>query len=846
MRYGKNKPPKLAAWILSHIIDPDEESSLQGDFEEEYTDVALHKGKIRANLWCWMQVFISFLAYLKTFFCWSVTMFTNNLKVAVRNLRRRKGFTLINISGLAVGMACCVLILLWVQDELSFDRFHQHHEDLFRVVQNVEGDWWTGNPWPLAPILKSEYPEVLKSTRFAQRSLLVTYKEKSHYETTGFIDPDFFEMFTFPFVSGNPENAFPSPQSLLITESLAKKYFGTADPVGQALKINSQADFIIAGILKDVPDNSHLEFAMLASVQLFGEETLSSWQLGTSSYIQVQKNTSLDQFREKISDTVMKHDKRTNQKVIVDIQPLTRIHLYSLSGGGNIIYVYIFSTIAIFILLLACINFMNLATAKASARAQEVGMRKVVGARRSHVIKQFFGESLLYTLIALIIAVVLVYLSLGAFNNLAQKHLSLNFNQSFSLIAGLIGISLFTGIVSGSYPALYLSAFHPVKVFRGTTASGSRKQMFRKILVVSQFTIATILLIGTMVMYRQLNFIRSKDLGFNRENVVSIAMNRAIQGNYNAFKTQIQQRPSILNVTSATSRPLRIGSRNPVYWEGGGPEDYVIFNFVATDYDYIDTLGMSIISGRNFSRELSTDTQNYIVNEEAVKIMGMQEPLGKMFSIWEDEGKIIGVVKNFHSQPMHKKIEPLVLTLSQNWAPSFIFIRIKPENTEQTLKSIEEAWRKFSPNYPFEYVFLDDYFERLYRTDQRTGAILKYFTILAIFISCLGILGLSAYLVEQRTKEIGVRKVLGASIQNLVLLLNKEFVILLTLANIIAWPIAYILMRRMLNNYAYRTDIAPWVFIFAAILAYVIALLTVSFQALKAARANPADSLRYE
>jgi putative ABC transport system permease protein len=773
-------------------------------------------------------------------------MFTNYLKVTLRNMRRHKTFSFINIAGLAVGMACCLLIFLWVQDELSYDRFNDNYHDLYRLTLNLEGQWTTSSPWALAPVLKKEYPEILKSTRYAQRDVLVTHGEQSFYETAGFVDPDFFEMFTFPFVEGQPQTALTALQSAVITEGMSRKYFRNEDPVGKVLTINNNFKLTVTGIIRDVPSNSHLDFTFLAPVRLFGEETLNSWALESGSYVLLQKNISVDNLREKISGVVMKYDKRIEKKVITGIQPLSRIHLYSLGGGGSIVYIYIFSTIAVFILLIACVNFINLSTARAGIRAKEVGMRKVVGAKKTDIIRQFFGESLVLAFIALLFAVVLVLVFLPAFNHIAQKQLNFNLTDNIAIVFGLVGITLFTGIVSGTYPALFLSAFHPIKVLRGTHTPGPKRPLLRRVLVVFQFSVAVILVVGTFVVYKQLNYIRNKDLGFNREHIVSLPMNRSVLESYQSFKNELLQNPNVVYVTSATSRPTSIGNINPVYWEGRGPEQYEIMNFVSADYDYIKTFGMEIVAGRDFSVNIPTDRNNYIVNEEAVKFMGIEDPVGKLFSIWQYEGQILGVVRNFHSRSLHSEIRPLVITMRTNWSPSHTFIKIKPDSVPLTMSFLKDKWKKFAPNYPFNYLFLDDAFEQLYRTDQRIGTIIKYFTFLAIFISCLGLFGLASFSAAQRTKEIGIRKVLGATVPHIVALISREFIILITLANVIAWPVAYFIMNRMLDNYAYRTGLPWWIFLVAGVLAYGIALITVSFQTLKAAWANPAGSLKYE
>jgi ABC-type antimicrobial peptide transport system permease subunit len=843
----KTGTPRVAIWLLQHIANPEDALSLAGDVEEDYKDICSEKGKFRAKCWAWRQIMISLPAFFKSYIYWSFTMIKNYLKIALRVIKKHKGYSFINITGLAVGIACCVLILLWVQDELGFDRFHNKYKEIYRTTLNIEGQWTTSSPWALAPILKRDYPEISSATRYRDNDLLFTYEDKSFYEDTAYVDPDFFDIFTFPWVKGSQDTPLPTLDSAVITERTAKKYFGSEDPLGKTLTANNRTKLTVTGVIKNVPANSTLTFDILTSVRLFGEEKLNSWALESSTFILMQKNASPDALGEKIAGITMEYDKRTNKKVVTGIQPLSRMHLYSLRGGGNIIYIYIFSTIAIFILLIACINFMNLSTARGSTRAKEVGLRKVVGAQRQHVIKQFYGESLFLSFISLLIAIVLVYLFLPGFNNLAQKSMKLDLGSNLPILLGLLGITLFTGIISGSYPALFLSSFRPANIIKGSHFARSSKPLLRKVLVVTQFTIAIVLIIGTIVTAKQLNFIRNKELGFNRQHVISLPMNPALRESYETFKNEALNHHSVTQVTSATGRPTQVGNINPVYWEGKGPEQYEVIKFIACDHDYIKTFEMEMAQGRDFSREYPTDKQNYIVNEEAVKLMDLEDPVGKLFSIWQNEGQIIGVVKNFHSRPLHNVIEPLVITLAQqNWGPSYVFLRIGPENISQTLDDLAKTWKKFAPNYPFDFLFLDEAFEQLYRTDQRTGTIFKYFAILAIFISCLGIFGLAAFTAEQRTKEIGIRKVLGASISGIVSLISKEFVLLLTLANVIAWPIAYFLMNRMLNNYAYRTSITVWIFFIAGALAYGIALLTVSFQAFKAARTDPARALRNE
>jgi len=774
-------------------------------------------------------------------------MLKNYLKIAFRNIKNHKIYSFINITGLAVGMACCILILLWVRDEFSFDKFHEHYDDIYRTIPELNDTMFTSNPLALAPTLKENHSEVVKITRVCGRSWLIKSRDKMHYETGALVDDDFLKIFTFPLVKGDPETVLANRDSIVITERTSSKFFGNEDPIGQSLLISNRFKLVVTGVLKDIPSNSHLQFEFLAPMKLQGERASTSWSYEAGTYLLLQKNVSPQAFEEKIAGFVMEHDKRTNQKVVLHIQPLSKVHLYSLGGTDPIVYVYIFLTIAIAILFIACINFINLSTARANTRAREIGLRKVVGAERGNIIRQFIGESILLSGFSLIWAIGFVYLLLPAFNTISQKQLTLDITGNISTVIALAGIVIFTGFVSGSYPAFIISLFKPVNTIKGRIQPGAGGYTLRKILVIGQFTATIILMIGTVIMYKQLNFIRNKDLGLNKDYVVAIDMNNELRNNYKSFKSEIKRNPHIINVTAARRLPTSIGHFNPVYWEGRGPEQYVTFVDASVAYDYFKTFGMAIIEGRTFSEDFATDKENYILNEAAAEMTEFESPIGKMFSIWEDEGKIIGIVKNFHASSLHNEIGPVVFTLSQRHGSyNYIFAKISSVNVPGTIEFLKSKAREFAPNNLFEYRFLDEAFDQQYRSDQRRGTIYKYFTILAIFISCLGLFGMASFTAEQRTKEIGIRKVLGASMGNITLLISKDFLGLLALSNIIAWPVAYFVMRQILSSYAYRTSIAAWIFLAAGVAAMSVALLTVSIKIIRAAAANPVDSLRYE
>ena len=840
------KPPQIGERLLKLFIMTDEYFEKLGDFEEGYFYQYSARGKLYAWRWYWTQIITTIPLFIKNSILWSIIMIRNYFKVAFRQLNQHKGYSFINIMGLAVGMACCILILLWVQDEFSYDKFHANSNELYRTTMKLGERWGASSPWAMIPVLKEDYPEIIKGTRYARRTLLANYADKNYYESVAFVDDDFFDMFTFPLVEGNRKTLFTSINSVVISEKAASKYFQDEQPLGKVLKLNNDSELIVTGIVKNVPANSHMQFDMLVPVELVGEERLQSWWLESNSYILVGKNIDVNLLRTKIANVIMEHDTRTDEAKLLDIQPLSEIHLHSLTGSGPIIYVYIFSTIAFFILLIACINFMNLTTARSVTRAKEISMRKVVGALKTNIIRQFYCESIITSLIAFFCALLLVYLFLPSFNTIAEKSLSMDTVLNSSTLIGLFGIVLLTGLISGSYPALVLSGFKPAVILKGSFKSSSKGLMLRRILVVGQFVITIVLIIGTFVIYKQLNFIRHKNLGFNKERIVVVPMNSALRNNYDALKAEMLQNSQILNVTSANNMPTNIGNINPVYWEGHGPEDYVTINFATIDYDYFEIFGMEFAHGRGFSREFSTDKINYVINEAALRLTGLESPIGKMFSLWNYEGTIIGVVKDFHSRSLHNEIAPVVFVLTTNWPHNWIFVKIKPDDIPASLQYVEETVSKFAPSFPLEHFFLDESFDRQYRLDQRIGTIFKYFSILAIFISCLGLLGMASFVAEQRTKEIGIRKTLGASVSSITALMSREFLLLIIIANVLAWPIGYLVMERLLRGYAYKTDITIWIFFTAGLLACAITLLSVGIQTLRAARANPVDSLRYE
>ena len=785
-------------------------------------------------------------------------MIKNFIKIALRNIKKHKGYSFINITGLAVGMTCCLLITIWVLDELSYDRFHENAQNLYRVEENQDysGREYHVNvtPYPLAPVLKEEVPEIEEVTRYVGAGgKLLRYQDEVYFENNiRAVDPSFLKMFAFPLIQGSEDSALESPYSIVISKEMNEKYFGAEDSLGKTISINNEYDFLVTGVLDTLPHNSILQFDFLIPYEFLKTTNDTVESFGTNSiqtFVRLQDNVTEVQVNEKIREFLKTRMPATNTTLI--LMPFPRIHLHAYFGWdrdpGAIQYVYIFSIIAMFVLIIACINFMNLSTARSANRAKEVGLRKVVGAQKHHLIRQFYGESVVYAFIALVFAIIFVSILLPVFSKLAGKELTWSVAGIGPLLIGLIVLTIFTGVIAGSYPALFLSTFQPVKVLRGGLKSGAASSTFRRLLVVVQFSLSILLIIGTTIVYKQLNYMKQKNLGWDKEQLLYVILRGDIGDSYETLKAELTKDPRILGVSASSHLPTNIGSNSGgAGWDGKDPELNVLIGTSSVDFDYIETLKIEMAEGRSFSKEFPTDmTTSFIVNEEVVKIMDKESVVGERFNFQGRNGTIVGVMKNFHFQSVRSTIEPLAVSIFPEYF-QVMLIRFAAGDLTASTEYLEDIWKRIVPNYPLEFTFLDERVDQMYRTEERIGTLLKYFAVLAVLIACLGLFGLASFTAEQRTKEIGIRKILGASAPKITIMLCKEFFILVLVSNAVAIPASYFLMRNWLQGYAFRTDLNGVVFLAAMAGALSIALITVSFQAVRAALANPADSLRYE
>lgn len=865
-----NRPPCLAQRLLRRYCPLGMLEAVEGDLAERYQRRQA-SGRLLVNLWYWKEVLLVcwWHGQVNDNFdqAWGPIMFRNYLIVAWRHLLKHKGYSFINVAGLATGMACFLLILLYVQHEQSYDQSHPNADRLYRLVyDNTSGGGTT--PWA---ITKAEWSRILPESladieegvsiipTFGFNSL-IEYEDKRFLEERFlWADSSLLTLFDLELIRGEESTALREPYTMVIPERTAKKYFGDADPMDQVLRRDNESDYRITGVLADPPENMHFHFDFVASSTSGGDDWDIFWAY---TYLLLSPGADPGVVQAQFNDLIRTHlGEERAQKLDFILQPVTDIHLrstllYEYQANSDIAYIYILLGVAVFILVIACVNFMNLSTARSAQRAKEVGLRKVVGAHRSQLIRQYLSESLLMSVLALLLAVVLVHTLLPLFNTLVDKTLVLDYLENRTMLLGLVGTVLFVGLVAGSYPAFFLSGFRPVSVLKGTFRLGNQGAFLRKGLVVVQFALSIILVTGTFVVQDQVVFFKEKKLGFNKEQVVAIPIARteAIPRQYEAFKDALLQHPNIEAVSGMSSIPGQIEQTfvGTVRVEGAQDAEGVYLSMFRADEDFVRTLDVQLLEGRDFSTDFSTDsTSSVLINETAMRLFGWQEPqeaLGKRLDSVSGDYKrtIIGVVQDFHFASLHSPIGPLLIHWDSVARYNTIGVRLQTTELAQTLAFIETTWDQFEPSRPLESFMMDSYFDAQYQKEEKMAALVRVFSFFAILIACLGLFGLAAFTAEQRTKEIGVRKVLGASIQQVVLLLSQSFIQLVGIAFLVATPIAYFALSRWLEDFAYHIDLGIGTFLLAGALALTVAFLTVSYQAIRAAVANPIEALRYE
>lgn len=871
-----NRPPKIAEKLLSKLLYDDVWKTTLGDFEELYSYQLEKEGKASANRWYWGQVLRYAPSKITHKLYWSAGMFKNYLKIAYRSILKNKSYSFINISGLAVGLASFLLIGIYINHELSYDTFHEDSDRIYRIVrdapdENYMGSSWFGvNPMPLTIALGDNFEGIDAAASFSESESLLKVENNSFFEQGINTDTDFFEMFTLNWISGSAKTAFNNPESVVITRSLAQKYFGNTNPMGKDIFFDSDDDEpvfrTVTGVISDIPSNSQLVLDFIVpSYSLDNYERASTYWMNNNeySYIKISSGINPEDLIPRISGII--HPQllldgyyKNNPHYLPNFKlvPIADVHLKSTNINfnpgklGDIKYIYMLSAIALVILIIACVNYMNLATARSMNRAKEVGVRKVNGAFRSNIMMQFSAEAIIFSMIGIVIAFVILFLIIPAFSVLVDRSFDPNLFLAPIFWAVLIGTGLLVGLIAGSYPAFFMSALKPIGIFKNQMKGGSGNRTLRNVLVISQFAITNILIIGSIVIFQQLNFIKSSDSGYDRDQVLAITINDPnVMQSYDALSQRLASNSNILAVSSGRYLPNDIRSQTSgVNWDGK-EEDQVfrVYNG-GVNAGYVELFGINMIAGNTFNEEAPDTALNMIVNETFVDRIGWtpEEAVGKDFTLWRTEGKIVGVVEDFNFLSYHSTITPLLLRQQPARNHSYLILKVNPANLQETIAFIEKEVTALGPDYPFDYAFLDDVFNNMYQNELTLGKIFNYFTILGLIIACMGLFGLAAFMMEQRTKEIGIRKVLGADIFQIVALLNKDFLKLIGISFAIALPLGWFLSNNWLESFAYRISIGPIIFISTAAIAFGIAILTVSYKSIKTANANPVDSLRGE
>jgi putative ABC transport system permease protein len=857
----EHQPSRFYKWLIKRIFRDEGEAKL-GDFIEIYSTFAEDKGQLQARIrFCW-YLSRSIPEYLKDSLCMGATMIKNYIKIAWRNIQKQKSYSLINVFGFSLGLACFALIMLYVQHEFSFDKFHDNKDHIFRIINHYPGAVYMGTDYSantnssFAEDLLKQFPEIKYSTRVQKSSNgELAYEDLSFFENGLFVDHQFLKIFSFKLMKGNREEILADPYSIVITDPLAKKLFGNKDPVGEVVNFNQQYNLTVTGILEEVPDNSHLRFDYLIS--LSSTETSSgddNWRNEYNvTYIEMYDGKDYKALENKLMDkNVWKH--KFDDKIEYILQPLGTIHLHSafnmeIAETSNIAYLYVLTAAAAIILLIACFNYINLFTARLSKRSKEIGIRKVVGATRYQLTTQFLLETVTLTFIASFIAIILLHAAFPHLENFMGKKIGLTLFDSFSVLFSVIIAVLILGILSGSYAAFFLSSSRANAVLRGKTVGISSGISLRKYLVIAQFGFSICIIVSTLIFSSQLNYILKKDVGYNKEQLLIIRIqDEGVKKNCQVFLNELSKDTRIRGLSASTCLPSYIHRRTAakVIDSEGNIRSLTVYRGTV-DYDFLSLFDIKLIAGRSFLEDRASDIKHAVlINEEVTRQLGWDNSIGKRIEMpGFKDGEVIGVMKDFHYQSLYNKIEPCIFYLNQKDV-SYISARLSVNDINDTIGHIEELYKKFSISYPIDYFFLDDDFRNQYKSEQDLKTIFTYFTIFSFVISCLGLLGITAFMADMQRKEIGIRKVLGASSLNILYKLNTELIKWTATASIIAWPIAYFTMHRWLQNFAYRTRLNIWIFLLSGLTALVIALLAVSYQSIKAATANPVDSLRYE
>ncbi len=846
--------PFIPRIILQIFLFSNLEEAYLGDLNEEYSGIVSEHGKFRAFRWIWSLALKSIPGGTYGNLIWSMAMFNNYMKIAWRNLFRNKTQNLLNILGLSVGMAAFILIALYIQYELSYDTYHENADRIYHVVKTRS----VVTPPPLAPAMMNGLPEVEAATRVVDADNVFIKTDRGIFSEGGWVwtDKHIFDVFSYPLISGDKKTALDVPNALVISEDIAQKYFRNENPLGKTLATTMDKEFTVTGVMKNIPANSYVKgdfFARIETLTDFGAN-IEDWSNNyCNAFVLVKKDCNIPEFVEKYSEYVKTvNDSRFDYTF--NLLKLTDLHLRSshlvfhFSPVSNILSIYIFSATALFILLIAVINFMNLSTARSNRRAKEVGLRKVIGAQRPQLIRQFLSESIVLSFLSMIFAVMITYMTLPFFNNLVDREITIDIFGNASFFSGLLAAFVLIGLLSGSYPALVMSNFSIFSTLKGHSSGNSKGGLFRNILVVVQFSCSILLIICTIIVSNQLNYVRNTNIGFNKDRILVVPLSDdTVSEKRDAIRAELLKNSNIAGVTFSTKTPMNISWHNSFRYEDkdDSENNRVHSHYANVDYDYVDLFGLEIVKGRNFDRTLDEGKYVYIINEFIVDKIGWEDPIGKEYTNRDEPGTVVGVVKNFHNENMHIPIEAVTLCLRPDRG-EIMSVKCGPGDIQASVAAVEKVWNTFSDGIPFEFEFMDERYDNMYRSEIRIREFFNYFSLLAIIICCLGLFGLAAFTVEQRTKEIGIRKVLGASVPKIIRMLSWQFTKWVLIANFIAWPAAWFAMKTWLEDFAYKTEIGLSVFLSAALIAVIISFLTVLHQSLKASLANPVKSLKYE